>query len=207
MPSEFTSNDPQTIWKNQPTEAFKMSADQLRLKAQTLEGKARLAVLWRMVLYLAVSAVMVGNFRQTLAPFGWPTVSLWCMRVGFGFLAIWILYAAYDVYKAIWPGRAAQDAALNTTLQCYRRELEKLHSFYRPSWRKMMPGFVGMALVFVPMLINQYKVAPQDLLKAAPAAVVVAILWAICFALVRRRRQKLQHEIEQLSAFEREYQS
>lgn len=184
-----------------------MSADQLRLKAQKLEGKARFAVLWRIVLYLAVSVVMVGNVRQTLALVAWPTVSLWCMRVGFGFLAVWILYAAYDVYKAIWPQQVAQDAALDTTLQSYRRELERLHSFYRPSWRKMMPGFVGMALVMVPMLINEYKLAPQDLVNAAPAAVVVAILWAICFALVRRRRQKLQHEIEQLCAFEREYQS
>jgi hypothetical protein len=148
--------------------------------------------------------VMVGNVRQTLAPGGWPTVSLWCVRVGFGFIAAWILYAAYDVYKAIWPGRVAPDAALNTTLQCYRKELERLHSFYRPSWRKMMPGFVGMGLVMVPMLINQYETSPQDLVNAAPAAVVVAILWALCFALVRRRRHKLQQEIEQLSAFERE---
>ena len=34
MPSEFPMNDPQNIWQNQPTEAFKMSADQLRDKAQ-----------------------------------------------------------------------------------------------------------------------------------------------------------------------------
>ncbi|MGC2108989.1 MAG: hypothetical protein WA655_05690 [Candidatus Korobacteraceae bacterium] len=187
-----------------------MSAEQLRQKAEKLEGRARLAVLWRVVLYLVVSALFaraVANVRQTLAPVVWPTASLWCIRIGFGFLGVWILYAAFDVCKAIWPGRVAPDAALNTTLQSYRRELERQHSFYRPSWRKMMPGFVGMALAMVPMLINEYKVAPQDLVNAAPAAVVLAILWAICFVVVGRRRRKLQAEIEQLRAFEREYQA
>lgn len=34
MPDKSTMNDPQTMWQNQPTEAFKMSIDQLRAKAQ-----------------------------------------------------------------------------------------------------------------------------------------------------------------------------
>ena len=70
---------------------------------------------------------------------------------------------------------------------------------------KMMPGLVGIALATVPLLINEYKVAPQHFVANAlvPLA-VLAVLWAVCFVLLGRRRQKLQHEIEQLSAFERE---
>src|ERR1039458_3443638 len=41
MPSEFPMNDPRNIWQNQPTEPFKMSADELRRKAQQRQRKAR----------------------------------------------------------------------------------------------------------------------------------------------------------------------
>lgn len=208
MPSKFPMNDPQNIWKNQPTEAFKMSADQLRLRAQKLEGKARFAVLWRMVLHLVLFvffARVVINVRQALPPVAWPVANLWCIRIGAALISVWIVFGAYWLYKAIWPKRVAPDAALNTTLQYYLTELGRQRSFYRPSWRKMMPGFVGIALALVPILINEYKVAPQGFLANAIAPLVVLVaLWAICLVMLGRRRQKLQHEIEQLSAFERD---
>ena len=36
MPSEFPMNDPRNVWQNQPTEAFKMSADQLRIRRKSV---------------------------------------------------------------------------------------------------------------------------------------------------------------------------
>src|SRR5271166_3969934 len=207
MPSEFPINDPRNIWQEQPTEAFKMSAAQLCIKSQTLQRRARFAVLWRMVLHLiffVFFAQAVVNVRQMLVPIEWATSSLWCIRIGCGLISLWLLYGAYWVYKAIWPRRVTPDAALNTTLQSYRRELERQRGFYRPDWRKIMPGLLGMAIAMVPMTIQEFEAAPEHLVRAAPIALVTAVLWAICLVVLKRRRQKLQQEIEQLRAFERE---
>lgn len=187
-----------------------MSADQLRLKAQKLQGRARFAVLWRMALHLILFVLFaraVFNVRRLLGPIEWGTASLWCIRIGCGLISLWVLYGAYWLYKAIWPRRVAPDAALNTTLKSYIRELERQRSFYRPDWRKMLPGLVGIAIVMVPMTIQEYVAAPQRLVDTVPVAVVVAILWTICLVVLKHRRQKLQQEIEQLQAVEREYQS
>jgi len=39
MPDKSTMNDPQNVWQNQSTEAFKMSAAELHLKAQKFEKR------------------------------------------------------------------------------------------------------------------------------------------------------------------------
>ena len=36
MPTEFPMNDPQAIWQNQPTERFKMKAEELRRQARVI---------------------------------------------------------------------------------------------------------------------------------------------------------------------------
>ena len=42
MPDKFPANGPMKIWQNQPTESFKMSAEQLRRKVQERYSKSRL---------------------------------------------------------------------------------------------------------------------------------------------------------------------
>ena len=41
MPSDFRGNDPHDLWRNQPTEAFKMSANEMRRKARQHQTKSR----------------------------------------------------------------------------------------------------------------------------------------------------------------------
>src|ERR1022692_2527571 len=64
MPSEFPMNDPRNIWKNQPTEPFKMSADELRRKAQQRQRKARFEAIYSIIVGLILFAFFARVFVQ-----------------------------------------------------------------------------------------------------------------------------------------------
>ena len=212
MPNEFPMNDPQNIWQKQPTEAFKMSADQLRLKAEKRQRRGRFSVLFSTVM----SAIMFVIFAWELARFS-PLMagplSLWSMRVGFGVLCLWCIDVLYQAYKRLWPGRLAPDATLDTTLQSYRSELEKQRDFGRNTMARRVLVFfsLGMAMFIVPMLMVKVPVVinptpmtgPRLLLNVAPF-LLLATAWVIMLRMMNRSRRKLKQEIEQLRAFERE---
>jgi len=195
MPSDFM-NDPRGIWQRQPTEAFKMSPNQLRLKAEERHSKARFEALYTGIIGLTLSIL-----------FAWALVSAHelLLRMGFAVLVLWCLYIAYQAYPGIRGGRLEPDAPLSTTLESYRTELEKRRDFTRHVWRKagLWFCFLGLALIIVPELIKALA-SPRLALNVLPFCVVLAIWLAIFFPLRKRRLQKLQQEIEDLRICERE---
>lgn len=211
MPAEFHANDPQNLWQSQPTEAFKMSADTLRLKAHKMEKKTRLAVIW-------AAAIGIGlflwfgwgflSFPETFRDFRLGPLGLWTMRLGFGLLSLWALYSGFKAYKIFWPKPAPSDADLKTTLQSYRAELEKRRDYSQNIWLRsgLVVCFVGIAMVVTPVVVRDIATPLQLLLNVGPVFALF-ILWLAIFIPQRRRRQrKLQQEIDQLRALEREYQ-
>jgi hypothetical protein len=209
MSNELPVSDPKSIWQNQPTEALRMSADQLRLRAQKLQRKTRFEVLRTTVIGIALCGffgLAIANAHQIVARWGLGPLSLWSIRIGYGVLSVWCLYAPYQEYKWFWPRRLAPDAALSTTLQAYRTGLEKrLRSRQQFAWGLAKYAFVGAALVIAPMLIKALVVDPRLLANLAPLFALIAAWWAVVFTM-SRRQLKLQQEIEALRAFEREYQ-
>jgi hypothetical protein len=198
MPSEFPMNDPRNIWKNQPTEAFKMSADGLRRKAQQRERKSRFEGAYSIIIGLILFvffACIFARVHNEVVP-----------RIGFGVLSLWSIYFAYQRSKWFRHGRLAPDATLNTTLQSYRSELENYRDYLRHVWRKLLPVFLGMALVIVPALIKSLD-APRLLVNLVPFFVLLAIWCSIFFPRRKRNQRKLQQEIEELPVFERENRS
>ena len=195
MPSEFPMNDPQKIWKNQPTEPFTMSANELCRKAQQHESKARFETLYSIIAGLILFVFFAWRFVQP-----YEVVP----RMGVGLLCLWGIYYAYQAYKWIWPGRPTPDATLNTTLQSYRSELEKRRDYGRHLWRRAGLTFLvlGVAMVIVPALIKSLD-TPRLLLNTLPFFVLLAIWLAVFLRLRKRNRGKLQQEIEELSALER----
>jgi hypothetical protein len=195
MPSEFPMNDPQNIWKNQPTEPFTMSANELCRKAQQHESKARFETLYSIIVGLILFVFFAWRFVQP-----YEVVP----RMGVGLLSLWGIYYAYQAYKWIWPGRLTPDAALNTTLQSYRSELEKRRDYGRHLWRRAGLTFcvLGVAMVIVPALIKSLD-TPRLLLNTLPFFVLLAIWLAVFLRLRKRNRGKLQQEIEELRALER----
>ena len=206
MPNEFPVNDPRNIWQEQPTEGFKMSADQLRLKAQKRQKGVRSQVLRDAIIGLVLSVFFAWNLiklNHVWWGLGHP-LSLWSTRMGAGLLSLWGLALPFLLHKWVWPARLAPDAPLNTTLQWYRSQLEKGRDFDRRVWLILTPAFVGIALIFVPAMISSLG-NPRELLQnSLPLFLLLAIWLPIFLYLRKRRRGRRQKEIDQLRAFERE---
>ena len=209
MPNEFPMKDPQNVWQNQPTEAFKMSADQLRQKAEKRRRRARFSVLFSLVMSV-IYFVVFARLLAWSSPLMPGPLSLWSMRIGFGVLCLWSIDFPYQAYKRLWPGRLAPDATLNTTLQSYRSELEKQRDFGRNTRARRVLAFVflGMAMFMVPMLMvkvpNPTPMTGSQLLLNVAPFLLLATAWVIMLRMMNRSRQKLLQEIEQLRVFERE---
>jgi hypothetical protein len=84
-PDEFPMNDPQKIWLDQPTEAIKMSLEEIRRKAHKLQTKGRLAA----VAWIVMGLVLCVLFARTSAR---PQEMV--ERIGWLLLSLWGLYGA-----------------------------------------------------------------------------------------------------------------
>lgn len=173
-----------------------MSPDEIRRKAQKLHAKARMAAIaWISIgIFLSVSFARSFASAQELLP-----------RIGWGVLSLWGLYGAWQAYRWIWPGRLAADATFSTSLDSYRKEIERQRDYGRQIWRRsgLAVAFLGLALVVAPGLIKVVE-TPRLLPNAAPFFVLLAV-WLVSFLLLRKRNQQnLQREIDELKALERE---
>lgn len=195
MPDEFPMSDPKKIWQDQPTEPIKMSLEEIRRKAQKLQMKGRLRVLAAMIigLFLCIAFARMAAVVEDLIP-----------RIGWGMMSLWGLYGAYAAYKWIWPGRLAEDATLSTSLDFYRGELERKRDYDRHVWRRsgVIFCFAGLAVAIIPELIPALQ-TPRLLLNAAPFFTLLVIWFVLFFYLRTRNRLKLQREIDELNALEK----
>jgi len=195
MPDELPMNDPKKIWQDQPTEPIKMSLDEIRRKAEKFQTKSRLKVLMGMVigLFVCVAFARMSAEIPDIVP-----------RIGWGMLSLWGLYCAYATYKWIWPRRLAGNATLTTSLDFYRSELERRRDYERNIWRRsgLTFCFAGLALALIPELIPALQ-TPRLLLKAAPFFTLLAIWFVLFFYVRKRNRLKLQREIDELTALEK----
>jgi hypothetical protein len=192
MPDEFPPEDPKQIWQNQPTEAMQMSLEEIRRKAHQFHNKARLKALTAIVIGIA----LCGVFAATAAK---PQYLV--LRIGWGILSIWALYGAYQAYKWIWPSSLAPEATVGTSLDFYRRELERRRDYVRHIWRRsgLWGCFTGLALVVAPALMGALR-APRLLVNAVPLFVLLTT-WFVVFSSIRKReRTNLQREIDALNA-------
>ena len=198
MANEFRtkefSNEPQNIWKSQTTEAFKMSADQLRRKADERQDKARFEAGYSVAAGLAVCAF-----------FAWTSIrpNEMLTRIGAGVLSLWGIYYAYQAYQSFRQKRLAPDATLNTTVQVYRSALEQQRDYGRNVWRRAGLPFciLGVALGLAPAMVRSIE-APREMVRFVPV-LVLFVVWLVVFFFVRkRRRERLQQEIDELRGFE-----
>jgi hypothetical protein len=190
--SEFPMKDPQSIWQNQSTEAFKMSAAQLTQRAQKRQFLARLETAFSIVLGIALCAFFAMECARAQ---GIP-------RLGLAVLSGWSAYFGYQAYRWIWP-RVPADLSAKTTLDSYRCELEKRRDYVRHIWRRagLTFCFLGVALVVIPGILK-FLHSPSHLVAFVPLFVILVVWCAIFFPLNRRKQRKLQQEIEALRALE-----
>jgi polyferredoxin len=196
MPNESPMNDPRNIWQNQPKEPFKMSVDEMRHRAQRFQMKARLTAAASIASALLVCAFFAWNFARTheLVP-----------RMGYGLISLCGIFMAYSTYKWVWPSNLSADAPVSTSLKFYRSELERRRDYRRHVWRRtgLTYLFLGLAMVVVPALIAAFG-APRLFLNMIPFFLLLIIWFVLFFRGKKRSQHKLQQEIDELRAFERD---
>jgi uncharacterized membrane protein YfcA len=187
-------NDPRTVWQNQPKEPFKMSADEMRLRARRFQMKARFKVVYLIAIGLSICVFFGWNFIRAQELLS---------RMGYGVLSAWGIYAAYQAYKWIWPSNLPPDATVSTSLEFYRSELERRRDYERHVWRRsgLTFCFLGLTLALAPALIASLH-NPGLLMNALPFFVLLILWFGAFFIQKKRGRNKLQHEIDELRAFE-----
>ena len=194
MSSEMPMNHPQSIWQNQSTEAFKMSADYLRNRAVAHQRAAR---------HSALLAGMIGLLL--CAWFGWGATRAHdvASRAGLGLLSAWSVYYAWQGYKWIWPRRLRAEATLNNTLRYYRSELEKQRDYAQHIWVRggLLVCLLGIAIFLLPYAMRAFR-NPRLVLNFVPLFVLAAVWLAVFIPSRKRRRQKLEEEIAKLREFE-----
>ena len=170
-----------------------MSAELLRYKAQQQYQRARLQ---------AQASIALGIVMCVLFAWSCARAEALITRIGWGLLSLWCLWFAYQVYRWIWPEQLAENAATGPSLAFYRRELERRSRFARHNWlRAGLPFcFLGLGLVVLPPIIRAPNLAPN----ALPFFILLIVWFVAYFYKSSSGRRKLQREIEELRAFERQ---
>jgi uncharacterized membrane protein YfcA len=189
-------NDPRSVWQNQPKEPFKMSVDEMRFRAHRFQMKARLTAATTITSALLVCAFFGWSFARTheLVP-----------RMGYALISLCGIFMAYSTYKWVWPSNLPADAPVSTSLEFYRSELERRRDYRGHIWlRTGLPFcFLGMAMIVVPALIAAFG-APRLFVNMVPFFLLLVIWFVLFFRGKKRSQHKLQQEIDELRAFEKD---
>jgi hypothetical protein len=199
MRDDSPGNDMRTIWQNQPTEPSVMTLDKIRRKTQELRAKTRHTLLGG----IAVSLIMVA-----ISGYGIASGDGLVVRAVFGFAIAWSLAGQYFVNRGMRPATLPEDAALSTSLESYRREVERQRylsgRFLLWSLGPVVLPIATLIVLLLSFLINRGMLPEQALLKMIPFLTVLAI-WVVCVFVIRIRHQReLQREIDELNNTERE---
>jgi hypothetical protein len=195
MPSDFSMNDPQQIWQNQPTEHLKMSVSDLRRRALERQSKAR---------FQARSGIVIGFILCIFFAWSLAMAHNTMARMGWALLSFCGIFAAYHSYKWMWPGDLPEEAPVDTCLEFYRRALIRQRDYQHRWWRSGLPLLMLAGMALAGLGTGARNAAMQHpFLNALPFFLVLAV-WAAAFVLMRRRLGpgSIQREIEELRTFE-----
>src|ERR1700680_485846 len=115
MQNDSPGHDLLTIWQNQPTEPSAMTLEKIRQKTQELHAKTRRDLIKNIAGPLMVVAIC--GFGIRLPDPVWRAI--------LAFAIAWSLIGQYFLNRGMWSPMLPGDAALNTGLESYRREVER----------------------------------------------------------------------------------
>ena len=189
MPDELRPDEVQELWRNQPPEPVRMSADDVRRKAQQFEAKTRRAFRITAVTMIC-SAACYAAFLY-LFPGAVP-------RIGASLTLAAYLYCAYQFRKRGPVKRVLADPPA-VTCAAHQAELKRMRDFSLIS-TLMVPFIPGPAVFMAGLLVPEL-----GLLKAVGlTAVLIAPPFVLAVPLLRRKRRMLQREIDALEALMRQ---
>jgi Flp pilus assembly protein TadB len=191
MPNDSSTNDPKTIWQNQPTEPSKMTLVMIRHKTQQLQEKTRRELLGGIV----AAVFMVGCYGFCI---WWIHAGVF--RMAFALAIAWTLAGQYYVNRRNHSDAAQMDASLSTSLEFYRQEVERRRYL---SGRFLLWSIGPIILALGAFCAHLLAWAHGFLLGTVPFFTVLG-LWFVLLFLQRMRQQRdLQRELDQLNELER----
>jgi hypothetical protein len=184
--------DIRDLWQEQPMEG-RVSIEQIRKKARKLEVESRRGV----VAGCIISVLLVFAFGSFL----WRRPPM-PVRIGFGILTVWALWAPFFFYRNMWPRGGTAGADQETCLAFYRRELERRREYERHIRLFLGICFTGLAFIVVPELVRATH--NLSLLRNVAPVLVLLAIWAVLFVILKRRgRRRVRNELAALDEFER----
>jgi hypothetical protein len=193
MPNDSFPNDPKSIWQNQPMEPSTMTMKMIRRKTQHLNTKTRRELLNSIVVSLFVVGISIFGITRI---HGAAMCTLFVLTIG------WTLVAQYFVYRGCVADSEPSDVSLNTSLQSYRRQVERQLSL---SSRFLLWSFGPIMLAFGVIAALLFAiVGPHGFLRNAIPYLTLLGISFIGVVFVRIRQQHdFQREIDELKEIER----
>ncbi len=182
MPDELRPDDIPNLWREEPREPVRISADEVRRKAQQFEARLRRA--FRIVAVMMILSAMCYG----LLLYFFPGI---LQRIGCTLTLAAYLYC-FRKRGALKRILAEAPAA---TCAAYRAELQRLRDF-DIIWNLIAPFAPGTALFVIGFLIPQIGIVKA----VGLTAVFIASPSAVTIPLIRRKRRKLESEIRSLDA-------
>ena len=186
MPEEPKPKDLGAVWREQPEEKMAVHLDHFaNRRTRELYIRTRSEILMSIGAALIFVAVIV-----------WRSASVGDRPQQLGLLAViaWVLISLYWFRDWIWRKAPARDALAATSLEHYRKELERRRAHLRNAWLWHGPLFLA-CLIFVATVAGG---APGRLRNVLPLVVVLAVWTA--FGIRRRLLQarELQRELDDI---------
>jgi len=191
MPNDSSTNDPKTIWQNQPTEPSKMTLVMIRHKTQQLQQKTRRELFAE----IAAAVFMVAFYGFCI---WWIHTA--ALRAVFALAIAWTLAGQYFVDRRNLSDAEQLEVSQGTSLESYRREVERRR--YLSSrfllW-SFAPGMLGLGAFCAHLLIWTHGFV----FSTAPFFTLLGLWFVLLFLQKMRQQRDLQREIDQLNEVER----
>jgi len=197
MRSDSSGNDTRKLWQEQRTEIPEMTLEKIQQKTQELRAKTRRELTKSIAGPVIVAAICAFGLR-------FPNIAV---RAALMVAIAWSIAGQYFFRRGMWSAMPPGDAAQSTSLQSYRKEIERRRSLFG----RVILWLFGPAVLAVGVLIAilvKLGTGPRGLplegaLRNAPFLILI-VVWVVSFFAIRMRQQReLQREIEELDASER----
>ncbi len=202
MASE-TGDDIKNLWKNQRVEPSQISLAELHKRAQKFEERIHRRNLRE---YLA-GALAIACFGYYIWEFPDPVIRFGCILVIAG-----ALFVVYMLHKRGHTRAVAGEMALRSSLDFYRKELERQRDLLRSIWTWYISPVVPGMLVFMWGFFQWQMRLPNAAVHAGHVKILFGLrvaAVAVIFIGVGRLNQwaarKLQRKIDALNSLEKEF--
>jgi Flp pilus assembly protein TadB len=191
MENKLPPDDLRNVWQNQNVEAVQMSLDELRRRAEKFQKRIRN----RNLREYAASVVVIAAFGYYVWRF--PEV-----RLGSGLIIAATLYMVYNLHKRGAAKAVPAALGLGTCRDFHRRELELQRDLLRDIWKWYLLPFVPGLLAFV--AVPAMHLAPGTWLRVVPFILLCTAFFYAVGSLNQRSARKLQRQIDELDAMDKE---